>query len=281
MRFAFSTVACPDWTIERVVRACVEYGYAGVEMRSFGAGGTELACEPALTDGSKIQRLCDDAGVMVAGIATGARFDARVWPPVIGHLSAKKEASVQEGRHLVDVAVACQARYVRVYGFEIAKGERRQRAVRRIVERLGRVVDHAQNRDLEVVLENGGSFSRAEELAEIIDAVGSPLLGACYDVQAAHAAGEDVLGGVALLGAMLRVARVRDRKGGIPCVIGDGELGCEGMVRALGSRSGVWVVFSWDRLWRPELASADEVLPQAAERLATWASAGAASGAAA
>jgi len=284
LRIAFSTTACPDWTIERVARAAAEYGFSGVELRSFGAGGTEMACDPALTDGSKIQRVFDDAGVLLTGVATGVRFDAPVFPPVVGHLLPDEGRSVREGRHLVDVSVGCQARYMRVYGFEIQGRESRSSALRRIVDRLSRVVDHARHRDLQIVIENGGTFSRAEDLAEIIRGVGSPLLRACYDVQAARAAGDDVVAGVRMLGGDIAVARVRDRRGQTPCMVGEGDLGCREFVEALAGdeRAGdAWVVFTWDRLWLPDLAPAEEVLPEASRRLASWAGTSGSAGAAA
>lgn len=282
VRLGYSTVACPDWTIERVARAAAEHGFAGVEMRSFGVGSTEVACDPALTDGAKIQRVLDDAGVLLAGVATGVRFDAPIRPPVLGHLLPARDASVREGRHMVNVAVGCQARYVRVYGYDVPRGERRTSAMGRIVDRLSRVVDHARNRDVEVVLENGGNLSRASDLAEVIERVGSPLLRASYDVQAAALAGEDPVAGVEALGGSLCVARVRDRRGEAPCQIGDGELGCESFVRAVSAHAPrAWVVFSWDRMWLPELAGADEVLGEAASRLASWSGSGRSAGAAA
>jgi len=33
MRLAFSTLSCPAWTLEQIVRAAVDYGYTGVELR--------------------------------------------------------------------------------------------------------------------------------------------------------------------------------------------------------------------------------------------------------
>lgn len=289
VRFAFNTTACPEWTLERVAAAAAEYGYAGVELRSFGAGSTEIACDPALTDGMKVQRLFDDAGVDPIGVASGVRFDAPVRPPVLGHADLRNDASIHEGRHMVDVAVACQARYVRVYGYEVGKGERYKAGARRVIDRLRRVVDHAWNRDVEVLLENGGTFSKAEEIAEIIDAVRSPILGACYDLGAAHAAGDDIERGIETLGPMLRAARVRDRRADETCMIGDGEMGCREFVRALKKSpsassseiGGLWVVFSWDRMWRDGLAPAEEALPEAVKRLSAWAAEGSTAGVAA
>ena len=47
LKVAFSTVACPHWTLERAARAAAEYGYDGVELRTFDDGSGRMACDPA------------------------------------------------------------------------------------------------------------------------------------------------------------------------------------------------------------------------------------------
>ena len=36
MRLAFSTLSCPTWTLEQIVQAALDWGYAGVEVRGLG-----------------------------------------------------------------------------------------------------------------------------------------------------------------------------------------------------------------------------------------------------
>ncbi|CAN0595181.1 unnamed protein product, partial [Laminaria digitata] len=35
MKIAFSTLACPDWTLQQAADQAAEMGYLGVDMRSF------------------------------------------------------------------------------------------------------------------------------------------------------------------------------------------------------------------------------------------------------
>ena len=277
-RTAFSTTACPDWTLARAARAAAEYGFEGVEARSFGAGSTHLVCDPALTDGAKVQRLMDDAGVFLAGIAGGCRFEAPVRPPLAGLVLPGPHRSVREAKHLIDVAADCQAPFVRVYAYDVPKGQKRSSVVRRVADRLYEVCDSARHRDVRILLENGGAFSSAEDLAELIDRVDTSLLYACYDLGAAHAAGDDVEDGVRLLGARLAAARVKDADAeGTPVPLGEGALPCAEFVRAVAlSPAGrdAWITYSWDRLWRPELDAPERVLPEAARRLYEWGAGG-------
>lgn len=278
IRIAFSTVACPEWTLERVASAAEEYGYDGAELRSFGEGGgpgCRFACEPGMTAGAKARAIFDEAGVAIAGVGSGVRFDAPIFPPVLGNLLPAREASVREGKMMVQLASSIGAEYLGVYAFELPKRESRKSGLRRICERLYKVCDHARNRDLRVVIENGGSFTRAEDLAEIIERVNWPLLGACYDLEAAVAGGDDIGAGVALLGNRLVTARVRDRRDGRPCLPGKGELPAREFVESVRDAaaewdSRPWVVFSWDRAWVGDLASAEVALPEAARKLTEW-----------
>ncbi len=43
IKLAFSTVACPDWTLSQVVDRASEMGYQGVELRTLGPGGSAAA----------------------------------------------------------------------------------------------------------------------------------------------------------------------------------------------------------------------------------------------
>lgn len=271
LRPAFSTVACPDWPLERVAQAAAEFRFDGVELRTFGQGKSEFACEPGLTDPSKVRRLFADVGVQIAGMATGVRFDAPIFPPVIGNILPQREASVREGKRCVANASACGSRYVRVFGFEIGKKENRAAALDRICDRLAKVCDHARNRDVTVLLENAASFPGAEDVATILDRVQSPQLGVCYDLASAHAIGESPEAGVRILGSAIKAVRVRDTEDGKPVPLGQGELPNRELIAALRKASvSAWLIFTWDRAWMPHLAPAEKVLPEAAHRLWDW-----------
>lgn len=275
LRPAFSTVACPTWTLERVAAAAEAWGYLGVELRTFGQGATQFACDPALTDGAKVRRVLSEAGVEAAGLATGCRFDAPIFPPVIGQIFTSREKTVHEANHMIDVARDCGGGSIRVFGFEAPRGERRAATLKRVSQRLWRVCDYARNRGVIVLVENGGSFSRAADLVELIEAVNSPLLGAIYDGVTAQQAGDDVREGAALLGARLRAVRLRDVRDNRPARLGTGEAPCRELVEAVRDTDQTWgldpwVIYTWDRAWLPELAPAEEVLPEAAQTIARW-----------
>jgi sugar phosphate isomerase/epimerase len=261
---AFSTVACPHWTLTRVAAEARAWGFPGVEFRTFGQGSASLACDPALSDPAKVRAMFDRAGVRIAGLGTSVRLDEPITPPVIGHLF-DPDLAVREAHAAIDLAVELEAPYVRVFAFEAAGDEPRKRAVARIVGRLARVADHCRNSGVRVVIENGGSFPTAVDLAEFIDRVDNPLVGASYSLPVARRAGENPLDGLNVLGEWAVVCRVKDASHGVPCALGRGDLRArEDLAAVAASGFSGWVVYEHYRLWIAGSPEPGEVMPESA-----------------
>lgn len=268
VKVAFSTIACPTWTLDRVVDAAERWGFQGVELRTFGPADTRLACEPGLTGGGKVRSLFARAGVQIAGVATGVAFDAPVFPPVMGWAITDTDKAVVQAKRCIEIAHEVGAPFVRVFGFERRSNERWASFRNRVATRLRLAVDAVRNLNTAIVVENGGSFARAELLAELLDQVNLPICRACYNLPAGLAAGDDPAKAVAALGYRLSMARVKDLDAhGRPVPLGEGVQPVREFVGAVAKSPAQWLVYEWDRLWMPDLADAQDVLPGAAETL--------------
>lgn len=268
---AFSTVACPEWTLTQVAERALALGFEAVELRTFGDDSRRFACDPALTSEEKTRAIFRERGVETLSLATGVRFDEPIWPPVLGVFGAAAERSVREGKRAIDLAVGIECPLVRVFGFEYPARERRKVALKRITDRLRMVVDHADKSGVRIAIENGGSFSTAPELLEIIEGIDHPLLGASYSQATGVQSGEDPADAVRLLGDRLWIARIKDAKDGTPVALGEGDLVCQDFVRNLtGSGFDGPLVFEWDRAWVPGLGAAEEALAHASRTMWGW-----------
>lgn len=275
IRAAFSTLACPEWKLDRIAQAAADLGFDGVELRTFGFGSTRSACDPALTDPAKTRAIFEREGVDIACLATSVRLDQPIRPKIFGRtFMFDQDRPVREARRLIDLASAIGAPLMRIYGFEVGPGETRASTTKLILARLAVVLDHARNRRVRIVLENGGSYMRAAELKELIDAGRHQLLGAAYALAPGAAAGDTPGEAVQMLGGDLQLARVKDLDAhGRPVPLEQGRLPVADFVIALGrARYSGWVVYEWDRAWDDSLAGADAALPGVAERLYRWAS---------
>lgn len=270
MKPAFSTVALPAWTLPRIAERAEAWGFLGVEFRTFGHGSSSIAGDPALTAPAKTRTLFAKAGVCPVSLATSIRYDEPVSPPVLG-LLFDTERSVRETRGMVDLAIQLECPTVRVFAFEVVGNESRARATARIAERLTRCLDHCAKSGVRLLLENGGSFRRAADLAELIDRVDNPLLGAAYNLAVGVRAGDAPANAVNVLGDRLLTVKIRDFKGGVPCALGEGEMLCRASVESL-AKAGYagWLVHEYDGAWIPGSPDADEALGRSARALFEW-----------
>ncbi len=274
MKPAFSTVACAEWTFEQLAAHAERWGYLGCELRTFGYASTSFACDPALTAPFKVRGLLERAGIELVSLATSLRYDDPITPPVLGNVISDTEKSVRETKSAIDLAVRMEVPYVRVFGFEIVGGESRKSAIARIASRIGKATDHARNSGVKVMLENGGSFSTAVQMSELMDAVNNPLLVAAYSVPVGLAAGERSRDAFNVLGDRLACVKVRDFNRGSPCALGDGQIDNRAAIESLGhiGYKG-WVIYEYDRAWvDPSVAQPppEEVLATSAQRLFQW-----------
>lgn len=270
---AFSTVACPTWTLARVASEAARTGFMAVELRTFGDGSRQFACEPALTDPAKTRRLMGEQGVEIVSIATGERFDKKVFPPVLGNALGDFEGPIRAAKRAIDLAVALECPLVRVFAYQASPGEKLSRAEARVSERLKKVVDHADRTGVKVMVENGGSWNTAEQILGLVEQVGSPLLGVCYNLAVGMSAGDSSRRALQTLQGKLLALRLMDWSQHQPVPLGMGDTPCAEAVKALASSGFAGpLVYEWNRAWMPGLDPAEHVLPGAAKTLYRWVS---------
>ena len=274
MKFALSTVACPDWTLSQVADAAQTLGVQGVELRTYGYGSSASACEPALTAPAKVQSILRAGGAAPAILATSCRFDDVVFPPVIGWAITDVNRTAREGKAMVELAADLACPLVRVFGFEFPARESRRSALDRIVARLAQVADAGRARGVRIAVENGGSFASASQLAELLDTLDHPSAGAFYNVATASAAGDHPAHGINALADRLLAVKVKDFAHGVPVALGRGSDSSATALNELRTqRFAGWVSYELDRSLLPANADPMPILTESVRRMYEWAAA--------
>ncbi len=266
IRLAFSTVACPDWTLEQVVARAKEYGYEGVELRTLGPGGSGLASDPALSDPGKVAQILEQSGVAPVCLSTSTAL----------HFADATRAhrAVRQLEADLELAAALRCGAVRIFGSRVEPGETQQTVMQRIAERIKPLVDKAGRLGVQILFENAGSFNQAQQWWWLLNLVDHPMAGMCWNVANAAAVGEPPAVSVPCLNSRIRLAKVKDTavgegSGFVP--LGTGTVGIEAFLkRLLGIGYEGFISVEWDRLWFPSLAPAEEHLPDAQKRLRDW-----------
>lgn len=273
MKIAYSTTVCPGWTLDQAIQTALDLGYLGLEMRSFLEPQSAMMCDPMRMDPYEVRAKFEHAGITPVALGTGVRYDKPIFPPVIGHIFVNAEEGVEETKQFIDFAAKASVDYVRVYGYELPRAEPRAWGHRRVGERLQLAAQTARNTDSMLLIENGGSFARAQDLLDLINAFPHPYLGVSYNIQAAQQAGECPVEGVKLLKDHLHCVKLLDVDNEHhPVMLGDGMLSCRQTVAALDDMGfGGWIVYKYPKLWVHEDGrDPREVLKHASDTLYQW-----------
>lgn len=274
MKIAFSTLACPDWTLDTAAKQAASLGYLGVEMRSFLSPLERMPSDPMSMHPGEVATIFADAGVTPMCLATGVKYDKVIEPPLIGRIFVDEEAGVEDTKRFVDLAARSGIKFVRAYPGRMRASEPKTWSTRRITERLTLAAQTCRNTEVRLLLENEGSFAQAQRLRELIDSADSQWLGASYNILSAVNAGECPTEGVRALGERMRIVRVCDiDEDGNPVALGTGRFPVGKLITALGEMGyDGWIVYEYPKLWKPALTrDSESVLRQAADTLYAWA----------
>jgi sugar phosphate isomerase/epimerase len=272
IKLAFNTTACPLWSLGQVIEQAKAYGYAGIVLDTApqAADGSKAAtatlCDPRGADPDQVRAVFEAAAIQPVCLATPTCLHYR-------DRSRAAAAVAQAGRDL-ELAAQIGCPYVRIFGGDVEAGQNERAVITRIAERAKGLADHAGELGVQLLFENGGGFARAQAWWWLLDIIANPMVGLAWNVASAAAAGEMAGVSVPTLHSRIRLAMAGDFKAGDPATplpLGDGDVGIEHFVkRLLGIGYDGYICVEWDRLQNLALASEEEYLPAAQQRLQGW-----------
>jgi len=257
---SFSTLACPDWSINTVITKAVEFGYEAIEWR----GGPDGHVKPTLppTEITDLRKMSNDAGLVALAITTYTSF--------VSHLREERQSNVDELRRYADLTAEVGATYIRAFLGELPEGTNIDSSIyENISDCLNAACDYAESVGVKIAVEPHDNFARSSVVFPIFDRDSShPELRVIWDIGNTFAAGEDPAASFELLKDRLAYVQVKDGKrlesGWKLCPLGQGHVP---LVRAfeLLFAHGYEGAFSveWEYAWHPELDPPQIALPVA------------------
>jgi sugar phosphate isomerase/epimerase len=259
----FSTLACPDWDADTVIRRAAAYRFDGIEWRG-GPDGTVRTAWP-LARRRAVRAALEQAGV--AAIAVTA------YPNLISGDPVERASSVLGIVDHVTLAGDLGAPAVRVFvGIRddvATEPELWQRAIAGLRDAL----DRTSTSNVVLAIEPHDDHVGVDAVQPILDAIPDPRLGVVWDIANAWAAREAPAAGLAAYGGRISYVQVKDGTGrGTDwrlCALGAGDVplgdALDGLIR-WSAEHGVPVPpisVEWERAWHPELAPPEVALPAA------------------
>jgi fatty-acyl-CoA synthase len=262
MKYAFSTLACPAWSVEEVVGAATRFGYDGIEFRLLDGE----AIDPRAHRGRAARAVasCRRSGMEVCAFDTMCRFND---PD-----RAERTRQVEELLTWIDLAHDLQVPRLRVFGGRDQAQSRPtpppDEANTWVVESLRAAAPSAERAGVTIMLETHYAFSSAQRVAAVLQQVPSTHVAALWDSQHTHRVGESVEDVLQALGARLAHVHIKDARRRTPdgaawevVLLGEGEVPVREQLDALHHHGYAgYISVEWE--WHPEAVEPEVALAQ-------------------
>lgn len=261
MKLAYSSLACPGWTIEEAVDAAARYGYEAIEWRL--ADGETI--EPGVSAQVR-RRLREEPaarGIEVACLDTSCR--------VTQGSPEARAAVIEAGQRMIDLAAELAAPFLRVFGGELPEGTTRSGILQPTAEVLHALGTYSAERGITVALETHDSWTRSEDVLTLIQAAALPSVKVLWDAHHTYRSGEAPAQSLALLGGSIAYVHLKDSyldkdRPGVwtYCLVNEGDVPLREICSLLkGSGYDGYLSLEWEKKWHPEIAEPERALPQA------------------
>lgn len=259
---AFSTLACPGWSIETIVEKAAEFEYQGIEWRGGPQGHVRPTMPPA--DRRILCQVSSDRGLAAIALTTYTSF--------VSPLAKERQSNIDELRRYADLAAELGAPYIRAFLGELPEGTNLDASIYgRILDGLNTACEYAVSVGVRIAVEPHDTFARSSAVAPVLER-SHPDLRVIWDIGNAFAAGEAPAEGFNFFKDRLAYVQVKDGQrrgsGWQLCSIGRGNVPL-GQALQLLLANGYQGAFSveWEYAWHPELDPPEIALPAALQIL--------------
>lgn len=236
---AFSTLGCPAWNLDQILRAATDCGYDAVELRGY-LDQMDLPRAQPFTPENRVatRRRFEDAGVAVCCVSSSGIV---------------AQGNTDHVRAHAELARDLDCPLVRIFG-----GERTERSV----ENLRAFGDAAAEAGVALVLETHDAFSTGATVAALLAEADHPAVFSLWDLHHPYRQGEAPEDTHSLLRPTLRHVHAKDSRDGAYTLPGDGDIPLVPMLDALvASGYDGPVSVEWEKRWHPEIADPEIALP--------------------
>ncbi len=261
MKISFFTLACPGWSLERIIQAAKEYGYDGVELRCHPDG--HLSPEARSEETTRVKDMFAAAEVELSCLSGYTTFSS------LNQEERKKNLEVIKRN--VELAVMLGAPYIRTFAGSLPEGTTLAGRMPDMADCLREAGDYAQEKGVKILLETHDDWALPDNTLALFEKADSQGVALIWDIYNSWVAGADISDSYHKLKPYLKHVHIKDgKKSGHTqlTLLGEGEMPLTEIAGLLkdGDFQG-HVSFEWEKPWHPELAEPEVALPHAAEYL--------------
>lgn len=251
-RLSFSTLGCPAWSLEQIIKTAKSQGYEGVEFRGlqgelFLPKRTEFST--ALAD---TRARFADNNVKICNLGSSAALHHA--DPV------NRKKNLDEARQFIDLAHQLSCPYVRVFPNNFPKEQDKQQTMDLIAEGLLELGSYAKGANVTVLLETHGDLVYVNDLAYVLKKAEHSNVALIWDIfnmwSVTKESPHDVFRALQqyIRHTHIKDARKVDDKYAY-IFVGQGEVPLTEAINSLkASGYNGYYSLEWEKMWHPEIA---------------------------
>jgi len=173
---SYSSIACPDWPLEKILEFAVKYNYNGIELRGL-ERQMDLTKSRQFATKENIASTCkllSDKKLKILCLGSSAAM----------HHSPgeEREKNMDEAKRYIELAHLLNCPYIRVFPNRVPKGEGRSQTISQIITALKELGNFTKNTGVKVLMESHGDLVDSDEIQKIMQSVNDPNVGLVWDV---------------------------------------------------------------------------------------------------
>ncbi|MEP6726351.1 MAG: sugar phosphate isomerase/epimerase family protein [Bacteroidota bacterium] len=257
---SFSTLGCPDWSVQQIIDFAAAHGYQGIELRGILKQMDLTKCNEFSSPAKITDTLARMKAKKLQFVDLGSSCNLHFADP------AKRKENLDGAKQFIDLAQQIHCPYVRVFPNNFPKDQEKKATIDLIVKGLQELGDYAKGKNVMVLMETHGEVVHSEDLATIMQSVNHPQTGLIWDVANMWTITKEPPAQVYdKLKKYIHHTHIKDAKlvNGEPqyVFLGKGEVPIFEAIDLLqkGGYKGYYS-FEWEKMWHPELAAPELAL---------------------
>lgn len=173
-KLSFSTLGCPDWSMDEVITNAAKWGYSGVEFRGLGKEIDLLKCPEFTGAGIKeTVRKFKGAGVSIVNLGSSANLHF--------HEETRRKTELDHAKSYIELAEKLGCPFVRVFPNNLPKEYTKEATLEKIAAGMNELGAFARSSGVTVLLETHGEVVYSKDLLWVMQHVSPENTGLIWD----------------------------------------------------------------------------------------------------
>ena len=252
---SFSTLGCPDWSLDQIIEFAAKHHYNGIEVRGI-QREMDLTKYPAFSSATNRQaylKKMGDQGLHFVDLGSSATMHFA--DPI------ERKKNLDEGKRFIDLAQQLDCPFVRVFPNNLPKDQDKAATMDLIAQGIKELADYAKGSKVTVLMETHGDLVKAVDIEQLMQNVNHPHAGLVWDIANMWTITKEPPAEVyPRLKKFIRHTHIKDAKLNADKLeytfMGKGDVPIFEAIDIL-SKDGYagYYSFEWEKLWHPEIAA--------------------------